>query len=673
MKKFGSLMLMIIMLMLTGSAFATSIVIVNGDFETGSDNDAPPSGWTDNSSAPSFWLGVADETGNPTQSEWDSAPSSLGNFILTTARQSAGAGSQPVDGQLIQVVDLSPLATSIDAGAQSLNVDFIWASDDSRDTGAFSLRFFDASDVELGTGYSVALDDGDGYNFVGWFEETVGGLAPVGARSVMLQIDTTRTGGSETNIWIDNISLRNTVSNPSPTGDMVDVMATLSWDAPELIPGATYNVYFGTNEPNFNEPAPYGLTLIGMAGQTATTATPVPSPMQNGTTYHWVVDSLEPNDVAPYTPILHQGSGWSFTAAPLDYPPIVDIPDDADEILTWLAELPESGLSGVIDDNGEVDILEANIEWSVVAYAGEPLDAVAQVIDRSSHLGNVPSGEDPNLLRDWIGSDTRKLGEPLVLTLSGLPAGDYTWASTHYDLENQSGLFSVTVDGVTVGTIGDIGSGADDDPISTFSTTITSDGVNPIELVFDLLPQDQQPDLGNSVYTMFFVMNSFELTDGIDTLKVDFGRDNNPDTGTGATPIASGHDGYLALHEDLTTFTAHSYTLGSATITVLPDWPALLNTTVTKTSTGLSSTAELMTDSTGTFTIQLTATDNGGQSGSDTMTLRVAEDACDAAKINGATVNYYDVDGNCIVDLNDFTSFALEWLKDISLTASVVN
>ncbi len=200
-------MMYVVMLMaIVSISAATPIVIVNGDFETGSDNDGPPSGWTDNSSAPSFWLGVAGETGNPTQSEWDSAPSSLGNFILTTARQSVPVGSQPVDGQLVQTVDLTAFATEIDAGDQILNVDFIWASDDSRDTGAFSLHFFDASDVELGTGYSVALDDGDGYNFVGWFEETVGGAVPVGARSVMLQIDTTRTGGSETNIWIDNVS-----------------------------------------------------------------------------------------------------------------------------------------------------------------------------------------------------------------------------------------------------------------------------------------------------------------------------------------------------------------------------------------------------------------------------------------------------------------------------------
>jgi hypothetical protein len=38
--------------------------------------------------------------------------------------------------------------------------------------------------------------------------------------------------------------------------------------------------------------------------------------MATDTTYWWVVDTYEPNDVAPYTPILHQGAAWSFTTIP---------------------------------------------------------------------------------------------------------------------------------------------------------------------------------------------------------------------------------------------------------------------------------------------------------------------------------------------------------------------
>lgn len=188
-----------------GSASAALIGIVNGDFELdGVDDAAPPTGWTDNSSSASFWTGLPDETGNPMQSEWDIAPApGLGSYILTTARQSAGVGDQPIDGQLVQTVDLTSFDFS--GGDQILNVDFVYASDDSRDTGTFSLLLLDASSTELAS-YSVALDAGSGYDFSGWQEMTVGGLVPVGTSSVVLQIDTTRTGGSETNIWIDNIA-----------------------------------------------------------------------------------------------------------------------------------------------------------------------------------------------------------------------------------------------------------------------------------------------------------------------------------------------------------------------------------------------------------------------------------------------------------------------------------
>jgi hypothetical protein len=210
--KMKKVMFVMMFVAIAATSLATPITIVNGDFESYGDNDAPPTGWTDNTPT-SFWSGMVDETGNPTSEEW--IPE-LGDYILTTARQSVPVDSQPVDGQLVQTVDLSALAADIDSGDQTLLVNFIWASDDYRDTGTFSLRFFDVSDVELGS-YSVALDDGDGYSFTGWLEETVGGLVPVSARSVTLQIDTTRSGGSETNIWIDNIS-----------GNMVPEPATLA-------------------------------------------------------------------------------------------------------------------------------------------------------------------------------------------------------------------------------------------------------------------------------------------------------------------------------------------------------------------------------------------------------------------------------------------------------------
>ncbi|TWT72835.1 Autotransporter-associated beta strand repeat protein [Posidoniimonas polymericola] len=180
--------------------------IINGDFEADPDNTAPPTGWTDLSTETSFWVGVADEPGNATADEAALAGFS-GNF-LTTARLSAGVEAQPTEGSLVQTIDLSSFATDIDDGDQQLFIDFDWGSDDSRDTGIFSMKFFsttDGSGAELGAGVSVALDDDNGFAFVS-SPELVGGLVPIGARSVSIQIDTLRTGGSETNLWIDNLA-----------------------------------------------------------------------------------------------------------------------------------------------------------------------------------------------------------------------------------------------------------------------------------------------------------------------------------------------------------------------------------------------------------------------------------------------------------------------------------
>ena len=48
---------------------------------------------------------------------------------------------------------------------------------------------------------------------------------------------------------------------------------------------------------------------------------------------------------------------------------------------------------------------------------------------------------------------------------------------------------------------------------------------------------------------------------------------------------------------------------------------------------------------------------------SDQMEIVVFEDACLAKKATGTWVaNYYDRNGDCIVDLEDFTIFAAEWL-----------
>ena len=67
----------------------------------------------------------------------------------------------------------------------------------------------------------------------------------------------------------------------------------------------------------------------------------------------------------------------------------------------------------------------------------------------------------------------------------------------------------------------------------------------------------------------------------------------------------------------------------------------------------------------------MTAVDDAGQSDSAALEVQVVSDACTAAKLNGASVNYYDVDGDCLVDLSDLAAFAAQWLRDIRETATI--
>lgn len=143
-----------------------------------------------------------------------------------------------------------------------------------------------------------------------------------------------------------------------------------------------------------------------------------------------------------------------------------------------------------------------------VAWAGGAADEAAQMVDRGGDGGTDAEA----LLRDWMGTDTRYAGEPLTLTLRGLPAGTYTWESYHHDTHDQTHAFRATVHDATGTTRHegmDISSGWSDGitnlaHVSTFATTITSDG-SEIRVVFDLEDSD------SDVARMFFVLNGFRV------------------------------------------------------------------------------------------------------------------------------------------------------------------
>lgn len=83
--------------------------------------------------------------------------------------------------------------------------------------------------------------------------------------------------------------------------------------------------------------------------------------------------------------------------------------------------------------------------------------------------------------------------------------------------------------------------------------------------------------------------------------------------------------------------------------------------------------AEVTFHEAGTYALTLTA-DDGEASGSDSVTVIVGQDACDAAKRHpdGYTPIAGDVDGDCMVTLSDVTVMAAEWLEANHLTGTVV-
>ena len=136
------------------------------------------------------------------------------------------------------------------------------------------------------------------------------------------------------------------------------------------------------------------------------------------------------------------------------------------------------------------------------------------------------------LMVDWIGTDLRQTGNPLTLTISGLPAGTYTWKSYHHDVYNISdSVFNVTLHDVTGTNV--VGTGIQSscseqgvnaiENVTTFETTIVADGTNAVSLEFNGTG-------ATDTFETMFMMNGFELTKSI----AGDGRAHSPNPPDGA-------------------------------------------------------------------------------------------------------------------------------------------
>ena len=145
------------------------------------------------------------------------------------------------------------------------------------------------------------------------------------------------------------------------------------------------------------------------------------------------------------------------------------------------------------------------------AWVPGAVNAAAQMYDRGTGVWTDAN----DFLRDWIGTDAREVGNPMTLTIEGLPAGVYAWKSYHHDTLDQTGLFDVIVNdeaGSATTTGIDISSTQSDGinhlaDVTTFDTNIISNGTDPVSLVFYCRASS------GPVSVVFFLMNGFELSE----------------------------------------------------------------------------------------------------------------------------------------------------------------
>jgi hypothetical protein len=156
----------------------------------------------------------------------------------------------------------------------------------------------------------------------------------------------------------------------------------LSWvsgdvpDDPNLTVNSFDLVYYSKatgdvtdDDPDFANPANGAVTVVGATN-------PYALPFAYETTYFFRVDS-HVTWISSGTDVV-EGPIWTFNTLPADAFPGVDIP--VNNFVTWLDNLPETGLIATVDDSGEGDISLGDIDWTIV----DAPEGTASVTDTSS-------------------------------------------------------------------------------------------------------------------------------------------------------------------------------------------------------------------------------------------------------------------------------------------------
>jgi hypothetical protein len=191
-----------LVLALSGAAHAASLgtnLITNGDAEAGT------ASWTISNGFTSVQYGAS---GGFPDTSVSTAINGGANFF---------AGGPDGTSSATQTVDVSDLASGIDAGADSITLSgFLGGFDGQADNASLTATFLSSTSASLGTVSIGPVTESDRAGATTLLFRTANGDIPVGTRSILVEIDATRVDGSYNDGYADNLSLVATQGTVTP-------------------------------------------------------------------------------------------------------------------------------------------------------------------------------------------------------------------------------------------------------------------------------------------------------------------------------------------------------------------------------------------------------------------------------------------------------------------------
>lgn len=436
---------------------------------------------------------------------------------------------------------------------------------------------------------------------------------PLEAGTNTIQIE---SGWSWTTYDYIELDLPETAFNPDPADGDTEVrstQATLSWENPA---GVLVNkVYFGQSdtEPNYLNYPTLLTTVIDIPSPGATPSIAMPGTLEDGKDYYWVMDSDDINTVMPPEPNL-PGVIWHF-ATQFNAAPDISIQSP----LAYLGQGGNPGEVTVFLDAAVTDDGLPNPPGAITSYAWTYLSGAASV--------SKSAGELAALTTQWWGDSS--LNSATIITTT--EPND----TCRYSVE-LSGTMSDWGEEIRLVNWDDGGLQAGD----TWKQKFACPASNPYSVEVTMYYYIAGDSEGGTVTA---VLNPGEeailalpITEPVQWHGIEFTTGYEIGTNP-TTPGATGTVLIDAYQIDPVPPVIHS--------------PTTEDTDVTLYETG------------NPYVFQLTAND-GGRDGAGTVAFYVGNTPCETSlAAPGNSPNIADINSDCLVNIEDFTALASNWLN----------